>query len=212
MLQSKEQTMSMAMVGLKARIEAFFEEFPFLGRYIAVTMVGKNPKVSRVNLELLDDQGHTLGWVNHRFGPEHWDLTLGTKSFFVLGSNGEQLASVKPADVISAPRDKLWGIFTRDPIVTETEPESVFEAIQKLPHPNQIRYIVEIKDERSEWERRLRPDVPGFSVVVYKVPAGKPFSDWISRLKEIARYELSLEIKEIDRGETEKGCAPTRLR
>lgn len=190
--------MGKASVGLKARVQAFYDEFPFLKRYVDIAMVGENPRVSRVNLDLLDQSGRTLNWSKERHG--NWFDAQGEKLFFLLGTNGKELAAVRPIDAIRTPRkNKLWGIFPRAPMVTKVDSESVFEAIQRLPDPDQIRYIIEIEDRRPGWRREMYPGDPGYSIIVYKVPAGEPFSNWLSRLNEIAKQELSIEIGEIDR-------------
>lgn len=177
--------------GLRARVKAFFEEFPFVSKYAPWTNAfDQKPKVKRVDLDLLDSKVYTDRYIR-RFGPSRFGERI---RLILIGDNGKELAAVKPYDM---PKLSFWHISTWLPedIVGET----VYEAIKELPNANQVKYVLEVKDSwggsRSE---KFNPDY-GLQVILHKIPSGRPFSEWIAQLSEIASKELEDEIDKVDR-------------
>ena len=173
-------------VGYKAKLDAMMKEFPFIGRYLGDKTLTELPKISRVDLDVIDNWGYTEEW--------RWYKRIGypspiSRNYFLINRGGEEIARVTPCHVGAEPREKLWGIFSRKPKVIETRGETVYEAVKRLSDPDQVNFNVKV--ETLVLPRRTR-------ITIYKVPAGIPFSAWITRIKEIAENELTREISKID--------------
>ncbi len=68
------------------KVEAFFREFPFLGRYIEREKV-QSVSVQRIDSELLMKRGQSFAWIEYHYRPDFNDI-------FILDAHGEKLAQV----------------------------------------------------------------------------------------------------------------------
>ncbi len=187
----------------KSRLEAFFEEFPFLKRYVKIDwrFWPEALKVERIDLDLLDRLGTT-----ERYRKSQYSREDGERKFFLLDKKGEELAKVQPLDIIDVYDEKptqFWNPSTWIGFVkSEQVGETVLEAIQKLKDQDSVYYILEVKDLTELMSRSVEfPDSEKHwieSLVVYKVPSGRAFSDWIANIRVIAKEELKAQLKVVD--------------
>ena len=73
----------------------------------------------------------------------------------------------------------------------------MFEVIQKLDDPNQVQYVLEIKDLFTSRCSDFDPDY-GLEVIVHKVPSGRSLSDWLAQIRDIATSELRCELTRVN--------------
>jgi hypothetical protein len=169
-----------------ARAEAFFEEFPFLNRYAKVEELSSQPKVERVDLNLLDEIGRG------RFENNIYDTDV---RFILISADGGELKALRQTQTVDVGFTfNLVALFNGRLVQGET----VYEGIQQLNDANQVRFVLKIK----KWFRANCVDYRAsnrIEITVYKVPSGVSFSDWLSRIKETAAAELKKDLAEIDR-------------
>ncbi len=160
----KENAMKNAMY---ARTKSFFKEFPFLKKYIEVNLLGEKPRVERVDLELLDSYPYTAKW----YMKYESSVSVGSERFFLFDSEGRNLGKVEQKDF------KKFYFFKTGNISGET----VYQALQRLENPEKVKYIVGIKDflDPDKWKDTIIKTY----MIVYKTPAGIPFSQWLSQIK-----------------------------
>jgi hypothetical protein len=162
---------------MKARIEAFFREFPFVGRYVKKTdRFRPRPQVLRVDLDLLDRIPFTERWAGGYFP--------GFLRFLLISADGSEVGEVRQSDKVRR-RFSIWhaGTWCRH----ETQGETVYEAIQRLADPDRVAAILEIEEKTIFIE-----------VTLHKVPVGCSFSEWIAKIHETAEKELHGELAKID--------------
>jgi len=167
-----------------ARAEAFFEEFPFLNRYAKVEELFSQPKVERVDLNLLDEIGRD----------RQEDLYDTDVRFILIGADGEGLKMLRQTQTVDVG-------FTFDFIAWYNgrlvQGETVYEGIKQLNDANQVRFVLKIESQFHtncvDYHVSNR-----IEITVYKVPSGVSFSDWLSRIKEAATDELKKNLAKID--------------
>lgn len=153
-----------------AQTKAFFEEFPFLKKYININTLNQKPRVERVDLKLLDSYGYTAEWyVKHCS-----DVDVVSVHFMFFTKEGSSLGEVKQNHL-----QKLWPWKTKN-IIGET----VYEKIHKLQNPNQVAYIARIQKNFSvSTFFNVLKDSRDAYLVLYKTPAGIQFSEWLAKIK-----------------------------
>lgn len=172
---------------LRARAIAFIQEFPFLKPYFGIERLDARPTVQRMDLDLLDKTGRTSAFSVHLgIGcVGSWEL-----KFVLFGKDGTMLKEAKQTDYHCA--GKVWlGGLIRAKWVT-VPGESVLEAIQILPNPDDLGFILE-REDKCPWD-----ETAGLRVVLYKIPSGKTLSVWLAKLRQVAREELQSELAKID--------------
>ncbi|MCI5108495.1 MAG: hypothetical protein MRY49_01460 [Candidatus Pacebacteria bacterium] len=183
--------MSSTSVGFVARVRVFFQEFPFLNRYVEIRTLDEKPVVRRVNLDLLDERANEAGWFEWIDGFTHH---CQVRKFFIIGSDGEELATVTPSKTMRVLKRylRLIPYDQEEKVIGET----VYEALMRLPEIDKVHFIVEVGDR---WNRVDDEDYDhGVIVTVHKIPAGIPFSEWVGDLEKIARNELSAEMTKVN--------------
>jgi len=187
------KTRSDSAIGFNASLDAFFERFPFFKKYFGDEAIHAVPDIFQAGLGILDRWGYTHIFGIHQYGYLTAYELPREKRFYILDSDGNELAAVKPNDVIEEHETKsfLWWSYTKKHMAI-VPGETVYEALKKLPDINQVGYIIEV--DELWWER-------GNALTVYKVPAKMPFADWLSHLKEAASENLRMKISQVDAGE-----------
>ena len=174
--------------GLLAQIHAFMDEFPFVRALVRnINWIEDNPTVKRVDLDLMDQSGHTWPFWRNR-----GSYNMENKRFYLIDRNGNQLAAVKPYDAVKPPG---WFRSTR-----EVKGETIMEAIEKLSNPDDVGFILEIADRYGrdddstwflDWEAGVR-------ITVYKPPKGRSFSQWLNEIPQVAKEQLQKELAKVD--------------
>lgn len=179
-------------VGFTARLNAIFNEFSFLKRYVEIQTLDKVPVVSRINLDLLDMYPFDKSWLD-------WEVAMRTRctvrKFFIIDSTGEEMAVVKPYRKKEELKLRCFIFSTRK---KRTIPgETVYTAITNLSEINNVGFVVQVDDRWSrDYEGSDYND--GVSVIIYKTPASRSFLQWIDDLNQIAHIELKKQIEQID--------------
>jgi hypothetical protein len=174
---------------LRARIEAFGDEFPFALKFcygITIKRLSSRPVVQRMDLDLLD----MYPWTS-RSGMRHG---FGNKRYILLDIEGCELAEVKQHDVVKS-KFSLWRRGTwSDKIVFG---QTVYEAIRALKDQDRLAYVLEVMDLFSTRYENHDPDY-GVEVILHKIPANKKISEWITQLRVLAQHELRSELTQLD--------------
>jgi hypothetical protein len=210
----KERDKMSKVTGFTARVKAFFSEFPFLDRYMRPENLWEVPKVSRFNLDLVDQKGHTKEYLDllskGDYGSwsglrNNWGLS---HQFFLIDANGQELKAVEPSDVavedatpcyssLSCWKKLAFWFTPKDcwERRSEKKGETIQDSILGLDDPNRVMYVLEIVNRSLyvSWP-------PQLCVTIHKIPKGRSFSEWINDLRRVAEEELFEAIKEIDTG------------
>lgn len=173
--------------GLTAQIRAFFDEFPFIERYLEnVKWISTKPDVKRIDLDLLDRFCWTASWSFSRS-----EFTYDSKRYFLIDSSGNELAKVRQYDAGK-------GRWFRSPEIIQGE--TIAQAIKRLDDPNKVEFILEITDiyGRENRESALKNSEYGLTVTVHKIPTGRTFKQWIEEIPLVAKEQLQKELANID--------------
>jgi hypothetical protein len=160
---------------LNVRVDAFFEEFPFLEKYVRKERLSDVPKVKRMDLFFLSCR------------PKSSFNMISGVQILLISKEGEKICEVKK-EKIRHEEGKFWDPSTWGGKDVKVPGETVYEAIQKLPNPDTIRYALCIFYKRDL----------SCELVIYKIPSGQTFSEWLDKLGEIAQKELKEEIAKVD--------------
>ena len=178
--------MSKEKTARAARFAAFMKEFPFIERYWKPTPKDIEyekgiPEVQRVDLDLMDHVGCSSAWG---ITGQHY---CGEVRFIFIADDGTELGEARPKDVLKESikllRPSTWSTHF-------TEGERVLEALQRLPDPDQIAYILQVGTYGYSFQNP--------AVIVHKIPKGWKFSDWINKIGELAEAELHTHIQQVD--------------
>ena len=172
---------------LRARVNAFFDEFPFLHRYVDAATVEVKPIVQRIDLDLMGEHPH----VSSKDGS--------SRRFILIGMSDEQLDEVRPEHRYRPPRWHFQ-LLKPDTWFSKTAPaETVLTTISGLKHPDSLKYVLELK-QLDRYVRSAGKETlwKGCTVILHKVPSGRKLSEALPRLKEIAQAELRENIDAID--------------
>ncbi len=179
---------------LKARVLAFMKEFPFVERYVQPHWLSSRPSVQRVDLDLLDEVGHTKVYAWGGGG-----IFENPKRYILLTTTGKELLVAKRRDVVrrrfSLVRPSTW-------LKKRIEGESVGEAIQRLRDIDAVGYVLKIEDpfarDEQSRDKTENHEHGGASMVLYKAPQGLAFSIWLMKIREIAAEELQADLSKVD--------------
>lgn len=178
---------------LYARVKAFIKEFAFVGRYVRLGSLDKRPVVQRIDLDLLDRKGWTDVWISRNRYAGFRDIR-----FLLIGANGEELRRVRQLNVVR-PAFRLLDMNTW--FCQDVEGETVYEAIQQLDDPDQVHYVLEVKDLWGGARGKGSFGDPDFGVevILHKVPSGRSFSNWLVQIRDVADNEFRGELAKVNR-------------
>ena len=175
------------MKGLTAQIRAFFNEFPFVERYVGnIKWISTKPDVKRIDLDLIDCYCWTPSYSSSR---REFDQDY--KRFLLIDSSGNELAEVRQYDADK----KRW--FRQQEII---QGETIAQAIERLVDPDKVEFILEITDKYG----RENPEDPfhvwefGLTVTVHKIPTGRTLKQWMEEIPIVAQEQLQRELARID--------------
>lgn len=179
--------------GLKARINAFFTGFSFLGwEKIDTDWLSEAPKIQRVDLDLMDKWGWTSLYY-HEGGDQFRCEGMNNSYFVLFRKDGAKIGRIQQYDLTEKKKVGLLK-WKRDEIKGDT----VYEGISRLSNPNDIFYILEVRDMWNREDDYFKNVKYGMRLTLHKIPTGRMFSEWITQINDIASEELKAKVAKID--------------
>lgn len=164
----------------KFKLEAFFQEFPFIKEVIGEK---NHTKIDFIRVARIDEN-----FLNSIPGEYYWDGSAGETS------NWERIAFVMKDGTVHQDCVKTKGVAGSNYAhegTREWEGETVLEAISSLENPDDVQYIV--------WEERILSDWQGqdstrtYGITIYKAPKNKSLSEILERARKKAMAEVMAE-------------------